>query len=90
MKDESGVWLLQPSADGRSTTIEYRIAMQPGFFVPHSMIRHSLKKQLPAALLALRQRAEHPAHAPLAAAASTLGPGPSAAAAQVQGTAGLQ
>jgi hypothetical protein len=60
MKDEVGAWLLQPSADGRSTTIEYRVAMQPGFFVPHSMVRHSLKKQLPEALTALRERAEHP------------------------------
>jgi hypothetical protein len=59
MKDEVGTWLLQPSADGSSTTVEYRVAMQPGFFVPHTMVRHSLKKQLPAALLALRERAEH-------------------------------
>jgi hypothetical protein len=65
MKDEVGTWLLQPSPDGQTTTIEYRVAMQPGFFVPHSMVRHSLKKQLPAALLALRARAEH-ADAPLA------------------------
>jgi hypothetical protein len=60
MKDEVGTWTLQPSADGQSTTIEYRVAMQPGFFVPHTMVRHSLKKQLPAALIALRKRAEHP------------------------------
>ncbi|HTT06342.1 MAG TPA: SRPBCC family protein [Steroidobacteraceae bacterium] len=69
MKDEVGTWLLQPSADGRTTTIEYRVAMQPGFFVPHSMVRRSLKKQLPAALLALRARAEHPT-APLAASSA--------------------
>lgn len=60
MKDEVGTWLLQPSTDGSSTTIEYRVAMQPGFFVPHTMVRHTLNKQLPAALLALRERAEHP------------------------------
>jgi hypothetical protein len=66
MKDEVGVWLLQPSADGQSTTIEYRVAMQPGFFVPHGMVRRSLKKQLPAALVALRKRAEHPSSAALA------------------------
>lgn len=65
MKDEVGTWLLQPSADGRSTTIEYRVAMQPGFFVPHGMVRHSLNKQLPAALVALRERAEHPPSSPL-------------------------
>jgi hypothetical protein len=66
MKNEIGTWLLQPSSDGQSTTIEYRVDMQPGFFVPHSMLRHSLKKQLPAALMALRSRAEHPQTAPLA------------------------
>lgn len=65
MKYEVGSWLLQPSADGSSTTIEYRVAMQPGVFVPHGMVRHSLKKQLPASLMALRKRAEQPA-APLA------------------------
>lgn len=70
MKDEVGVWLLQPSTDGSSTTIEYRVAMQPGFFVPHGMVRRSLKKQLPAALLALRKRAEH---SPTPLASSTAG-----------------
>src|SRR6185437_752382 len=60
MKYEVGLWLLQPSADGQRTTIEYRVAMQPGFFVPHGMVRRSLKKQLPAALLSLRNRAEYP------------------------------
>lgn len=85
MKDEVGIWLLQPSPDGQTTTIEYRVAMQPGFFVPHSMVRHSLKKQLPAALLALRDRAEHspaPLAAPLAASNATAASGavqPSAA-----------
>lgn len=68
MKYEVGLWLLQPSADGQSTTIEYRVAMQPGFFVPHGMVRRSLKKQLPAALLSLRNRAESPS-APLASSA---------------------
>ena len=68
MKYEVGTWLLQPSADGDSTTIEYRVAMQPGVFVPHTIVRHSLKKQLPASLMALRKRAEQ-APTPLASSA---------------------
>jgi hypothetical protein len=57
LKDETGSWVLRPSADG-SITVEYRVSMTPGFWVPRSMIRRSLKKQLPAALLALRAHAE--------------------------------
>jgi hypothetical protein len=60
MKEESGTWLLQPSVDGSTTTVEYRVSMQPGFFVPHNMVRRSLKKELPESLVALRARAEHP------------------------------
>lgn len=68
LKDESGAWILKPSADGTSTTVEYRITMQPGFWVPHGMVRHSLKKQLPAALVALRAHAEQPSAAALVSA----------------------
>ena len=72
LKYEDGSYLLQPSADGRTTTIEYRMAMQPGFLVPHSIVRHSLKTRLPAALQALRTTAEHPGEASrLAASASS-------------------
>jgi hypothetical protein len=38
--------------------VEYHIAIEPGFWVPRSFVRHSLHKQLPAALLAVRQHAE--------------------------------
>jgi hypothetical protein len=60
-KNEVATWLLQPSADTRSTTIEHRAQMRLGFFVPHAIVRHALKRQPPAALAALRERAEHPA-----------------------------
>jgi Polyketide cyclase / dehydrase and lipid transport len=57
LKDESGSWILRPAADG-TTTVEYRVSIKPGFWVPHSMIRKSLRKQLPAALDALRAHVE--------------------------------
>ncbi len=56
IKSESGAWLLQPCSD-RCVTVEYRVSIEPGIWVPHSMIQHSLKKQLPSALVALRDRA---------------------------------
>ena len=61
MKSEAGTWLLQPAPDGTFTTIEYRVALQPGALVPHGLVRHLLNKQLPASLLALRDHAERPA-----------------------------
>jgi hypothetical protein len=70
MKDEVGTWLLQPSADARSTTIEYRAQVQSGFFVPHVVVPHALKGRLPAALVVLRERAEHPAQLRLASPSS--------------------
>jgi ribosome-associated toxin RatA of RatAB toxin-antitoxin module len=56
IKSESGEWLLQPCSD-HCVTVEYRVSIEPGFWVPHSMVQHSLKKQLPSALVALRVRA---------------------------------
>ncbi|MGH8257147.1 MAG: SRPBCC family protein, partial [Steroidobacteraceae bacterium] len=66
LKYEVGSWTLQPGTDG-SVTVEYRVTMQPGFWVPRSMVRHSLRKQLPAALVALRNAAERSAPAAVAA-----------------------
>lgn len=81
LKDETGTWMLQPSADG-TTTVEYRVSIKPGFWVPHSMIRRSLRKQLPEALVALRAHAEGlPAASVASATASTAGAMPAAAAA---------
>lgn len=69
LKDETGTWVLQPAADG-TTTVEYRVSIKPGFWVPHAMIRRSLRKQLPAALVALRTHAEGLPPASVASAAS--------------------
>jgi hypothetical protein len=72
MKYEEGSYVLQPSTDGHTTTIEYRVALQPGFFVPRGIVKHSLRKRLPAALMALRARAEQlSAQAPLVSSTSS-------------------
>jgi hypothetical protein len=78
-KSEAGVWLLRAGADD-SVTLEYHVAIQPGFWVPRSMVQHSLKRQLPAALIALRSRAEQMAAAASgnAAAAAPASPTPAA------------
>ena len=66
LKYEVGSWTLLPGANG-STTVVYRVSMQPGFWVPHFMIRRTLRARLPAALRALRQHAQELAAVPGAA-----------------------
>lgn len=63
LKYEVGSWTLEPGAEG-STTVVYRISLEPGFWVPHFMIRRSLRKQLSAELRALRRHAQEFAAAP--------------------------
>jgi carbon monoxide dehydrogenase subunit G len=57
LKDERGIWRLIRAADG-STTVEYEVEIDPGFWIPRTLVRHTLRKELPAALLALRTRSE--------------------------------
>jgi uncharacterized protein YndB with AHSA1/START domain len=62
LKDEVGTWLLaaapQNAAGGPATTVEYEVYVDPGFWVPRVFLRHSLRSELPAALAALRARAQ--------------------------------
>jgi Polyketide cyclase / dehydrase and lipid transport len=71
LKQEDGNWVLEPAsapetAPGESseadadpaTIVEYDLHVDPGFWVPRVLLRHSLRSELPAALTALRQRAE--------------------------------
>jgi hypothetical protein len=62
LKDEVGTWLLeeapQMGATAPTTTVEYDLYVDPGFWVPRMFVRHSLRAELPAALTALRTRAE--------------------------------
>jgi carbon monoxide dehydrogenase subunit G len=68
LKDERGEWLLQPAPDGLSTTLEYQLEIDPGFWIPRSFVRNALRRELPAALRALRAQVESGAPARAAAA----------------------
>ena len=57
LKHEVGSWNLLPSADG-TTTVLYRVSLQPGFWTPKFVVRRILHKQLPAALRSLRRHAQ--------------------------------
>jgi carbon monoxide dehydrogenase subunit G len=89
LKDEQGIWRLIRGADG-STTVEYQVEIDPGFWIPRSLVRHTLRKELPAALLGLRMRTEtllaarHPSDNPAAPGAA-----PAAPAAHTPASAGL-
>ena len=62
LKDEDGTWLLETDhggpAPGNTTLVEYELHVDPGFWIPRVLLRHSLQSELPAALTALRNRAE--------------------------------
>ncbi len=61
VKAESGSWVLEAGAEPEVTTVEYSITIEPGFFVPRSVVRHSLAKELPVMLTGLRLQAERAA-----------------------------
>lgn len=60
LKNEEGTWLLEKEAHKHSdaVTVEYELHVDPGFWVPRVLVRHSLRTELPAALTAMRARAE--------------------------------
>lgn len=58
VKAESGSWVLEPAPDTRLTTVEYSITIEPGFFIPRTVVRHSLSRELPVMLTELRVQAE--------------------------------
>ena len=58
VKAESGSWVLEPGADVHLTVVEYSISIEPGFFIPRGVVRHSLSKELPVMLSGLRVQAE--------------------------------
>lgn len=57
-RDQKGAWLLTASADGSATVLEYQFYVDLGFWLPHSLIQRSLRSDLPAAMKAVRTRAE--------------------------------
>jgi hypothetical protein len=60
LKRLSVSWAL--STDGDYTVAQYSIDLEPGFWVPHWIVRVALKRDLPKMLRALRTRAEVIAH----------------------------
>jgi len=51
-----GSWVLQ--SDGDDTLAHYKVALVPGFWVPHWIVRAALRRDLPKMLRALRTRAQ--------------------------------
>jgi len=58
LKSEQGTWSLEPGDAGASTLVEYDVAIDPGFWIPQTVIKHTLRKELPEVLAALRARVE--------------------------------
>jgi hypothetical protein len=65
LKAEDGYWMLvdpPPQAggsdDSRETMVEYELHVEPGFWIPKFLLRHSLRTELPAVLKAVRTRSE--------------------------------
>jgi hypothetical protein len=58
LKDQEGTWRLEEWADASATIVEYEVYLDPGFWVPEALVRHTLRRDLPAVLRALRDRVE--------------------------------
>lgn len=61
LKDENGAWVLDPKSSathGNTTIVEYELHVDPGFWIPKVLVRHSLRTELPAALTAIRAKVE--------------------------------
>jgi len=60
LREEYGMWMLESSSPthGDGTILEYELHVDPGFWIPRMLLRHSLRTELPAVLKALRARAE--------------------------------
>jgi ribosome-associated toxin RatA of RatAB toxin-antitoxin module len=58
IKEVEGAWVLVQTSDA-ATVAEYEVYLDPGFWIPHVLVTHSLRKDLPAALAGLRDQVEH-------------------------------
>jgi len=61
LKEEEGTWLLTQTPDASATVVEYEVYVDPGFWIPQVLVSRSLRKDLPAALIGLRDRVEQSA-----------------------------
>jgi polyketide cyclase/dehydrase/lipid transport protein len=58
LKEEAGSWRLTAAPVVAATQVEYELYVQPGFWIPQTLITRALRRDLPAALTALRERVE--------------------------------
>ncbi len=56
LREMKGSWRLTPLNRNRQTVVRYSVYLDPGFFVPQWLVRQSLKADLPAVLLSLREK----------------------------------
>jgi hypothetical protein len=58
LKEQEGTWLLEEMPESSATIVEYEVYLDPGFWVPQALVRHSLRRDLPGVLTALRTRVD--------------------------------
>ncbi|MGH8211003.1 MAG: SRPBCC family protein [Steroidobacteraceae bacterium] len=58
LKEQEGTWMLEENSAASATIVEYEVYLDPGFWVPKAIVRHVLRRDLPAVLAALRARVE--------------------------------
>ena len=49
---------LDGAADGAATVVEYEVYVDPGFWIPQTLVAHSLRRDIPAVLTGLRECVE--------------------------------
>jgi uncharacterized protein YndB with AHSA1/START domain len=59
-RENRGAWEFRPTADGKNTIVTYRVRLVPRFYVPHWVMRMTLKRDLPELMKGLRGEAERP------------------------------
>jgi uncharacterized protein YndB with AHSA1/START domain len=56
LKQQRGTWLLTATPDGAATVVEYEVYVDPGFWIPQSLVERMLRKDVPEVLSGLRAR----------------------------------
>jgi uncharacterized protein YndB with AHSA1/START domain len=62
LKEQTGTWLLTATPDGAATVVEYEVYVDPGFWIPQSLVERMLRKDVPEVLSGLRQRVAQEQH----------------------------
>jgi hypothetical protein len=61
LKEEEGTWLFTPTPDGVATVVEYEVYVDPGFWIPQTLVAHTLRRDTRTVLTGLRETVEHDA-----------------------------